>query len=333
MAAAAHPKAARPFIVPCRDATIGSAGAKLVYLVAASYCDQYPKTDTARAMREHGEATCYPSLETLRAKCGGMGRTAFHDHWRYLRKHGYVGTRCGSNVKVIRTPTGAARAGRQAPRSVPDDAPQRRPGWRQKRKREVPESGTTQRAKVPDSGTSRSTAFRYITRSSDSAPKATAAAPVAIKAKGGRAPGAGRDTNTASHRPGRPSPSARPDRDSDPDWLRKGEVLDGPSREERTAAAARFHTLFHEHATRPAAPATATGARPSVLADVHIDDPDELAAATARALAPPVASTSAPPGDPHLCPDCGAAAGLTCPKCGRGTADAFAPSADWNGGH
>ena len=88
---------------------MGNPGAKHVYMVAASYCDQYPKTDEARALAERGEAKCRPSLATLQAATE-FGRTAFMEHWRYLTDHGFVGTRKGSKSKVVRTPPAAIRA-------------------------------------------------------------------------------------------------------------------------------------------------------------------------------------------------------------------------------
>ena len=111
----------RPFMVQCRDVKIGRAGAKAVYLIAASFCDQFSRSEKARALLdEHGEAVCWPSLDTLR-NAAEMGRSKFLMEWRYLRDGGFVGTMYGNGTKVIRTPAAAlrARAAGIAPRPRP----------------------------------------------------------------------------------------------------------------------------------------------------------------------------------------------------------------------
>ncbi len=108
-------------MVQCRDVKIGRAGAKAVYLIAASFCDQFSRSEKARALLdEHGEAVCWPSLDTLR-NAAEMGRSKFLMEWRYLRDGGFVGTMYGNGTKVIRTPAAAlrARAAGIAPRPRP----------------------------------------------------------------------------------------------------------------------------------------------------------------------------------------------------------------------
>ena len=103
-----------PFVVQCRASAVGSPAQMLVYIVAATYCDQHREKGDGERRRKaglrDGEMACWPSLDTIRANCGGMGRTTFMGHWRALRSAGFVGTRYGSNAKVVRTLAGAMRA-------------------------------------------------------------------------------------------------------------------------------------------------------------------------------------------------------------------------------
>ncbi len=287
---------AAPFVAQCRAVKIGNPHAKAIYINAATYVDQYPRSEKARALLEdYGEAVCWPGLGTLQAD-SELKRTAFMRWWGYLYEHGFIGTRQGSAEKVIRLPSAALKHGLQQPRSMPDGAKQRTPGWRTKGQ-EVPRDGTS---KVPRDGTQHDQHTQNVL--------APAASPVASSEGAARYRARGTGTGTASGRTVRQQTTSLdapslPDRDPDPEGLGKGEAAEP------------------ERPTRTPHPFDAMSA-------------DELAEATASALAEPAPAVVRPGRCPHC--DAKVEGGAGCWRCsGSLLPDNWQPepSADWNAGH
>ena len=119
------------------------------------------------------EAKCWPSLATLRAATE-YGHSAFEGHWRYLYDRGFVGTRYGSAVKVVRTPAGAIKA------------------------RATGITRRTRTRKVPESSTFKGTGIRYLTTPTEARDvQGPAGPPGASTRRSGPLPDRGTGTDTA----------------------------------------------------------------------------------------------------------------------------------------